>query len=108
MANCRAISGNNTASTSFGFANCTIAIISGNTAYTVRVEVFLERGQQPTRRMSGSMNSGSAFNDLKAVPTELSRRGIDGYYWEPVGHDSYLEQRLLRELLERTEIAAAR
>jgi hypothetical protein len=73
-------------------------------SYAVRVEVFVERAQQPNRRLSGSMNSGSAFNDLKDVPTEYKRRGIEGFYWEPIGHDSYLEQRLLVELLQRSGV----
>lgn len=68
--------------------------------YTLRVEVLLERRTNPTRRLTGT-SQRNAFSRLSDVPAEWSRRGIAGSYWEPVGRDAYLEQRLIRAIVDR-------
>ncbi|MEM9418674.1 MAG: hypothetical protein AAGA25_06395 [Planctomycetota bacterium] len=70
-------------------------------AYNLRVEVQVERFQIPQRRMNGSTN-GVVFSDLAEVPEELQARGITQSYWEPIGRDIHLEQRLLQQILDRT------
>ena len=69
-------------------------------AYGVRVEVSKERRQIPVRRMTGSVQTG-VFRHLAAVPGEWSARGIRGSYWEPIGRDAHMEQRLLRRITRR-------
>ena len=71
------------------------------TAYDLRVDVLVERLQVPQRRMNGNTR-GQVFADLAEVPGELQARGITGQYWQPIGRDLHLEQRLLKEILERT------
>ncbi|MBB6429795.1 hypothetical protein [Algisphaera agarilytica] len=70
--------------------------------YDLRVEVLVERLQIPQRRMNGSTN-GVVFADLAEVPEELQARGITQSYWEPIGRDVHLEQRLLQQILDRVE-----
>lgn len=68
--------------------------------YTLRVEVSEQRQQVPVRRMTGSVRTG-VFSELREVPEEWSRRSIARSYWEPIGRDPQLEQRLLRRIAER-------
>ena len=68
--------------------------------YDLNVEVLIEQRQVATRRLDGRTR-GTIFADLSAVPTELSRRGIQKEYWQPVGRDPHLESRLRRQILER-------
>lgn len=77
----------------------------GQSGYDVRVEVLVERLQVPERRMNGNTR-GAVFADLAEVPEELQARGITGRYWQPVGRDIHLEQRLLRDILDRTRADA--
>jgi len=70
-------------------------------AYALRVEVQMQRRQVPVRRMTGSVQTG-VFSELAAVPAEWRRRGIDAAYWQPVGRDPYLEQRLVRRIIHRS------
>lgn len=69
-------------------------------AYDLRVEVILEQRQTPIRRMTGSI-SRNVFSSLEAVPTDWRQRGIDANYWQPVGRDTALEDRLLHDILHR-------
>lgn len=73
--------------------------------YGIRVEVLVERLQVPERRMNGNTR-GAVFADLAEVPEELQARGITGRYWQPIGRDVHLEQRLLRDILDRTRANA--
>lgn len=70
--------------------------------YDIAVEVLIERLQVPERRMNGATR-GVVFADLAEVPEELQARGITQRYWQPVGRDLHLEQRLLRDILSRTQ-----
>lgn len=68
--------------------------------YTLRVEVILERKQQPTRRLTGS-HSKNVFSDLREVPAELKQQGIQASYWQQIGRDAQLEQRLLQAIVRQ-------
>ncbi len=70
--------------------------------YDLAVEVLVERLQIPARRMNGSTR-GEVFADLAEVPEELQARGITGSYWQPIGRDVHLEQRLLQHILDRIQ-----
>lgn len=71
-------------------------------AYLMHVEVYLEQLQAPTHRLSGSTDPPHVISALGATPTELRERGIQGAYWQPMGRDPYLEQRLMREIVRRS------
>lgn len=68
--------------------------------YQVEVVVMLERRQIPTRRLAGSARR-NVFSNLSAPPKELIDRGVTGSYWEDVGRDTYLEARLVKQIMER-------
>jgi len=76
--------------------------------YQLRVEVVIERRQQPTRRLTGSTAPRRISNQLASVPHELKQRGIPKNYWSPVGRDPYLEQRLLADIINTSLVAADR
>lgn len=71
--------------------------------YAVRVEVTKQRQQVPVRRLTGAVETG-VFSRLAAVPGEWAARGISARYWEPIGRDHHLEQRLLRRILRRASV----
>ena len=74
---------------------------SGDTQrYAVEVEVLLERLQSPVQRIAGSARAG-IFSPLSRTPDELAARGVQRSYWEPIGRDPYLEQRLTRAIGRR-------
>lgn len=75
---------------------------AGKTGYTIEVNVTLQRQQAPTRRLAGSAQR-NVFSNLAAPPRELADKGISGTYWEPVGRDPYLEARLMKQIIERTQ-----
>lgn len=68
--------------------------------YRLRVEVLVENQQIPVRRLNGSV-TGSRFSELAAVPSEWSSRNMPPVYWQPIGRDAHLEQRLARQIVER-------
>ncbi len=70
--------------------------------YLLRVEVQVQQLQIPTRQLSGTTRGLSVQRKLAAVPTEMSERGITDSYWEPLGRDYYLEQRLLSDIVRRS------
>jgi hypothetical protein len=72
--------------------------VLGEGPYAMHVEVLLERLQVPGRRLNGR-TSGGVFADLSATPAEMRARGIEGRYWQPVGRDPLLEQRLLEAII---------
>ncbi len=80
----------------------TVSEHAGPAAYRLRVEVFVERSQHPDRRLTGSTNGHNIFGTLRSMPTELRKRGIESSYWRPLGRDTYLEQRLLAEIVRRS------
>ncbi len=65
--------------------------------FRFRVEVLLERLEQPALRMTNASH-GAGFSRLKEIPHELEIRGIEPRYWQPVGRDPYLEYRLVSEI----------
>jgi len=74
---------------------------SSSQTFLLRVEVLVERQEVPTRRMNGSA-AGTGFSNLKAVPHELSSRGIAAQYWQTVGRDPYLENRILADIVRQS------
>jgi len=76
-------------------------------AYDLRVEVLMHRRQVPLRRLDGSAER-NVFNTLTALPPDWAQRGIEAEYWQPVGRDGLLEDRLIRAIIRRSlEIDAA-
>lgn len=69
-------------------------------AYSLRVEVLLENHQLPTRRMIPAQG-GRMFSSLSEVPQRWQGRGIESSYWLPIGRDPYLEDRLIRDIVEQ-------
>ena len=67
--------------------------------YRLRIAVFIERLEEPRRRLGGSANGRRFFNQLRTVPAELRERGITGPYWLPVSRDPYLENRLIASVV---------
>ena len=72
------------------------------TGYLLRVEVMVEQLEEPGRRLSGSTSGARIYDTLSQVPEELRERGITGAYWQPLGRDPYLEQRLLAAIIRRS------
>ena len=70
--------------------------------YRMHVEVYVERRQSPNRRLTGSTSGHHVFGVLSSTPAELVERGIDGPYWQSLGRDPYLEQRLLAAIVRRS------
>jgi hypothetical protein len=70
-------------------------------SYLLRVEVQIERQQYPARQLSGSFGE-DMLGSLAAAPGELRDRGITGPYWQPVGRDPYLEERLLAAIVRQS------
>lgn len=71
-------------------------------AYMLRVEAMIEQEQSPQREMTGSTSGGLILGTLKSNPYEMQVRGIPGIYWQPVGRDSYLEQRLIAMIVRES------
>jgi len=71
--------------------------------YWLDVEVLIERQQEPRRRVGGA-TTGAVFSELAATPVELTRRGIDGPYWLPVGRDTALEKQIAVQVLRRAGV----
>jgi hypothetical protein len=69
--------------------------------YLLRVEVLMERQQNPTQQMTGSTAGGAVVADLSATPVDLTDRGIVGAFWRPLGRDPYLERQILAEIIRR-------
>lgn len=67
--------------------------------YHLRVAVFVERLEDPDRRLGGSGSSRRMFDELNTTPAELRERGISGPYWLPIGRDPYLENRLIASVV---------
>ena len=70
-------------------------------AYLLDVQVQMQRRNHVTRRLNGNA-TGNVFADVDRVPVELARRGIAEDYWEPIGEDSLLATRLVREIVTRS------
>lgn len=68
--------------------------------YEMRIEVLIERKQQPTRRLTGS-HGKNVFSSLREVPAEYKQQGIESSYWQTVRRDTELEQQLLQAIVRR-------
>lgn len=74
-------------------------------AYTMTVEVVLERLQLPNRRLTGTAQRGR-IDTLTAVPAEWARRGVEAQYHVPIGRDAELERRLTDQIMTRATAGA--
>lgn len=75
---------------------------TGQPDYLLRVEVTVERRQQPQRRLTGSTDGYRLLGSLSRTPGEWSQRGIGSTYWTPISRDPYLEERLLAAIVRRS------
>ena len=75
---------------------------TSSTAYRMRVEVFVERLQYTDAQLTGSTTGHGIVRSLSSTPTEMTKRGIHGSYWRPLGRDPYLEQRLIADIVRRS------
>jgi hypothetical protein len=80
------------------FAKAVQPEVSEADTYRLRVEVLVERYQDPARRMNGSTKGAVTYN-LRSTPEELDSRGVRTAYWEPVRRDARLERVLLQRIL---------
>ena len=72
-------------------------------AYQMRIEVHLEQKQTPVRRLNGSTSGHAIMTSLKSPPLEWVEQGIDEpSYWQPIGRDPHLEQRLTAAIVRRS------
>ncbi len=65
---------------------------------TLAVEVQLEQLQQPATRVINRY--GGPTQSFREVPAEWSERRLEPAYWQPLGRDTLLEARLLRDITE--------
>jgi len=68
------------------------------TGYDVLVQVLVERRRDPQRYLTHSA-SGYISRQYTTVPEHLQDRGIEGTYWQPIGQDELLEQRLMAQII---------
>ena len=67
--------------------------------YLFRVDVQIERRQIVTRHMGGSTAGNRVLKTLNSTPIEMVERGISASYWQPMGRDQALEQRLMSDIV---------
>lgn len=79
---------------------------SGDT-YQLRVEVILERLQNPSRILTGSTDGHAITGELLDVPTEQKREGTNDKHWRKVGRDGHMERSLLQSIAARFNALAA-
>jgi hypothetical protein len=68
--------------------------------YTLRVEVMIERLQQPTRYMTHSVQQPAPL--LRDIPAEVAAIGVHGPYWQAVTRDDALAAEILRRTVRRS------
>ena len=71
------------------------------TLYGLRVEVMIEKRQMPSQYITRSSTS-QVLRTLDEVPHELAQRNIPAIYWQPVGRDALLENRLMAEIVRKS------
>lgn len=72
-------------------------------SYQLRVEVVLEKRQAPRHHLTGSTHGHEIIAHLHALPTEWAQPDLGQIdEWQPIGRDSYLEQRLLNDIIRRS------
>lgn len=69
--------------------------------YELRVEVVLERMQNPDRILTGSTDGHAITGRLGAIPAEQKRNGTTGQHWRKVGRDGHMERALLQAISAR-------
>ena len=69
--------------------------------YDVDIRVDLERLSLPLRRLDGTARRRNIFTSLSSIPEEWRQRGIIARYWESIGRDNKLEQKLLGQIMKR-------
>ncbi|MEM9021481.1 MAG: hypothetical protein AAGC44_13035 [Planctomycetota bacterium] len=79
-------------------ADGAIAQTAGPDAFALFIEVEVQRRREPQRFLTHSAG-GYITRQYTSVPVHLRGRGIEGVYWQAVGRDGLLEQRLLAEVL---------
>lgn len=72
--------------------------------YQVTIEVEVQRRREPQRFLTHSAG-GYITRQYSAVPMHLQDRGIEGTYWQPIGRDTQLEQRLMAQILGSNTVA---
>lgn len=68
--------------------------------YTLRVEVMIERLQQPARYMTHSAHRPAAL--LADIPAEVAAIGVHGPYWQPITRDDALAADILERTVRRS------
>jgi len=74
----------------------------GGEAFQMRIESHVERRQTTRTYMTGSAAGHHVVSTLHATPGELSSRGVQDQYWQPVRRDGALEQQLLAAIIRRS------
>jgi len=69
--------------------------------YQLRVRVRVEARQHPTRRLINATGS-RVFSTLERVPERWQQRGIERTYWQTIGDDDKLENRLIHDIVRRS------
>lgn len=70
-------------------------------AYNMRVEVTVERVQQPGRILTGSTDGHAIASTLHEVPIEERRAGVTSKHWRKVGRDGHMERALLQAIQDQ-------
>jgi len=71
-----------------------------NLQYELIVEVTVERRQEPTRYLTHSAR-GRIIAHYSEAPVRLAQRGLGETYWEPIGTDAHMANRLLEAINQR-------
>jgi len=69
--------------------------------YQLRVHVRLQAKQQPTRRLISGTGQ-RVFSTLDRVPKRWQQRGIESTYWQDIGQNPELENRLIHDIVRRS------
>jgi hypothetical protein len=70
--------------------------------YQLRVEVIVEQLQVPIHHMTGSTDGRRVLGRMRRAPGELAEHGVQDAYWQAVGRDVPLEQRLIAAIVRRS------
>ncbi len=70
--------------------------------YLLKVDVLVQRHEIPGQHMNGATDPGQIFSPQAQPSQELKDRGITGPYWETVGQDPAMEQRLINQIMDRS------
>lgn len=87
-----------TAGVNAGVETVSETVMTEPAVYGLRVEVLVEQKQLPDQFITNSATS-SVFRRLDEVPYELAIRNIPAEYWQPVGRDVLLENRILAQII---------